>query len=204
MTRYAAIEGVDGAGKSTVAVLVSDALEERGHDVVRVREPGGTPAGEAIRAILLDSESNLSDWTEALLFAAARAELAATIVGPALEAGSIVISDRSVYSSLAYQGAGRGLPVDAVRSVNRSGLGGVWPDTVILLRLDPEHGLQREDEADRISLAGAELHRRVGRAYDELALEEADRFVVIEASQPVDEVVAAAVGALEERWRDVR
>ena len=200
MTRYAAIEGVDGAGKSTVAGRIAAVLEERGGEVVRVREPGGTAAGEAIRAILLDSESDLSDWTEALLFAAARAQLAATIVGPALGAGKTVISDRSVYSSLAYQGAGRGLPIDAVRAVNRQGLGDVWPDTVILLRLDPEQGLQREDEADRISLAGADLHRRVGLAYDGLAAAEPDRFVVIDASLPVDAVVSEAVAALGERW----
>jgi len=201
VTRYAAIEGVDGAGKSTVAARVATAFEERGAEVVRVREPGGTAAGEAIRAILLGSESDLSDWTEALLFAAARAQLAAAIVGPALGAGKTVISDRSVYSSLAYQGAGRGLPIDDVRSVNRQGLGEVWPDTVVLLRLDPEQGLQREDEADRISLAGADLHRRVGLAYDTLAAAEPDRFVVIDASLPIDVVAAHAVAALEERWR---
>ncbi|HSM01588.1 MAG TPA: dTMP kinase [Acidimicrobiia bacterium] len=200
MSRYAAIEGVDGAGKSTVAAGVAAALQERGHDVVRVREPGGTAAGEAIRAILLATDSELSDWTEALLFAAARAQLAAAIVGPALESGKVVVSDRSVYSSLAYQGAGRGLPIDAVREVNRAGLGDVWPDTVILLRLDPEHGLQREDEADRISLAGARLHDRVARAYDELAEAEPGRFVVIDGSMPVDEVIRAATEALRERW----
>lgn len=200
MTRYAAIEGVDGAGKSTVASELATVFEGRGHDVVRVREPGGTPAGEAIRAILLGTESDLSDWTEALLFAAARSQLASSIVAPALAAGKVVISDRSVYSSLAYQGAGRGLPLDAVREVNQSGLGGVWPDTVILLRLDPERGLQREDEADRISLAGAELHRRVGLAYDALAEGEPDRFVVIDGSLAVDEVIASAVAALDERW----
>ena len=200
MSRYAAVEGVDGAGKSTVASRLASVLEDRGHDVVSVREPGGTTAGEAIRAILLATDSDLADWTEALLFAAARAQLAATIVGPALDAGKTVISDRSVYSSLAYQGAGRGLPLEEVREVNQSALGERWPDTVILLRLDPEHGLRREDEADRISLAGADLHRRVGRAYDDLAATEPERFVVIDASLPLDEVVDAAVVGLEERW----
>jgi dTMP kinase len=201
VTRYAAIEGVDGAGKSTVAALVATALEDRGHEVVTVREPGGTSAGEAIREILLDADSDLADWTEALLFAAARSQLATTIVGPALAAGKVVISDRSVYSSLAYQAAGRGLPIDAVRHVNRAGLGGVWPDTVVLLRLDPDRGLQREDEADRISLAGVELHRRVAAAYDELAAAEPDRFVVIDGSLAVEDVVAAALETLEERWQ---
>lgn len=201
MTRYAAIEGVDGAGKSTVASGLAAAFEERGVDVVRVREPGGTPAGEAIRSILLGSTSELADWTEALLFAAARAQLAASIVAPALAEGQTVISDRSVYSSLAYQGAGRGLDLDAVRKVNEAGLRGVWPDTVVLLRLDPEHGLAREDEADRISLAGAELHRRVAEAYERLAAAEPERFVVIDASGTIDEVVGSALSALDRRWQ---
>ena len=201
MTRYAAIEGVDGAGKSTVASGVATTLEQRGIEVVRVREPGGTPAGEAIRSILLESSSDLADWTEALLFAAARAQLASSIVGPALAAGKTVISDRSVYSSLAYQGAGRGLDLEAVRRVNETSLQGVWPDTVLLLRLDPDHGLAREDEADRISLAGADLHRRVAEAYGWLAESEPDRFVVIDASGSIDEVVGSAMAALDGRWR---
>ncbi|MDP2623918.1 MAG: dTMP kinase [Actinomycetota bacterium] len=200
MTRYAAIEGIDGAGKSTVAAGVAEALEVRGLEVVRVREPGGTLAGEAIREILLGSTSELADWTEALLFAAARSQLAASIIAPALAAGSIVVSDRSVYSSLAYQGAGRGLDLDAVRRVNEAGLGEVWPDTVVLLRLDPVRGLAREDEADRISLAGAELHRRVAAAYDDLAAAEPERFVVIDGSMTIDEVIAAAIEALDSRW----
>lgn len=200
MTRYAAIEGIDGAGKSTVAAGVAAALEVRGLEVVRVREPGGTLAGEAIREILLGSTSELADWTEALLFAAARSQLAASIIAPALAAGSIVVSDRSVYSSLAYQGAGRGLDLDAVRRVNEAGLGEVWPDTVVLLRLDPVRGLAREDEADRISLAGAELHRRVAAAYDDLAAAEPERFVVIDGSMTIDAVIAAAIEALDSRW----
>jgi dTMP kinase len=200
LTRYAAIEGIDGAGKSTVAAGVAATLEQRGLEVVRVREPGGTPAGEAIREILLGSASDLADWTEALLFAAARSQLAASIIAPALAAGSIVISDRCVYSSLAYQGAGRGLDLDAVRRVNEAGLGEVWPDTVMLLRLDPVRGLAREDEADRISLAGAELHRRVAAAYDDLAASEPERFVVIDGSRSIDEVIGAAIEALDSRW----
>lgn len=200
MTRYAAIEGIDGAGKSTIAARVAAALEERGFEVIRVREPGGTPAGEAIRGIVLGSDSELADWTEALLFAAARAQLAASIIAPALAAGKAVISDRSVYSSLAYQGVGRGLDLDAVRRVNEAGLGGVWPDTVVLLRLDPEKGLAREDQADRISLAGVELHLRVAQAYDALAAAEPERFVVLEGSDSVEAIVGATIEALGSRW----
>ncbi len=200
MTRYVAFEGVDGAGKSTSARLVADRLIAIGHELVHVREPGGTRAGEAIREILLGPDSHPDPWAEALLFAAARSQLASEIVGPALAAGTTVVSDRSVYSSLAYQGAGRGLGVEAVRMVNEAGLQGVWPDTVILLRVAPDRGLAREDEADRISVAGLELQERVAAAYDEFVVAEPERFVVLDADGGVDEVVRASLSALGERW----
>ena len=200
MSRYVALEGVDGAGKSTVARLVADRLIEIGHDVVHVREPGGTRTGEAVREILLGSESQPGLWAEALLFAAARSQLAAEIIGPALEADKTVVSDRCVYSSLAYQGAGRGLGIDEVRRVNEAGLQGVWPDTVILLRVAPQRGLAREDEADRISIEGLELQQSVASAYDELAAAESDRFVVVDGDLEVDEVVRLSLAALGERW----
>ncbi len=200
MTRYVAFEGVDGAGKSTIARLVADRLMDIGHDVVHVREPGGTPTGEAIREILLGPDSQPDPWAEALLFAAARSQLASQIVGPALAADKTVVSDRCVYSSLAYQGAGRGLGVEAVRMVNEAGLQGVWPDTVVLLRVAPERGLAREDEADRISVTGLELQKRVAAAYESFATAEPDRFVVLDAAAGVDEVVRASLAALGERW----
>lgn len=199
MSRYVAVEGIDGAGKSTVCRLVGASLEERGFTVVTVREPGGTETGEAIRQILLHGDP-LADWTEALLFAAARAQLAARTIAPALAAGNVVLSDRSVYSSLAYQGGGRRLGVAEVREVNRAGLGGVWPDTVVLLRIETSTGLDREQGVDRISGEGLEFQRRVAEAYDALAASEPDRFVVVEAERPLDEVVAEIVAALEKRW----
>lgn len=200
MSRYVAFEGVDGAGKSTVARLVADRLMEIGHDVVHVREPGGTKAGEAIREVLLGPHSNPGPWAEALLFAAARSQLAFEIVGPALDAGKTVVSDRSVYSSLAYQGVARGLGLDRVRAVNEAGLGGVWPDTVVLLRLEAEAGLAREDEADRISVEGIELQRKVADGYERLAAEEPDRFVVVDARSGIQAIVADVLKALGERW----
>ncbi len=200
MTRYVAFEGVDGAGKSTIARLVGGRLMEMGHDVVHVREPGGTRAGEAIREILLGPDANPGIWAEALLFAAARSQLAGEIIGPALADGKTVVSDRSVYSSLAYQGAGRGLGVESVRLVNEAGLGGVWPDTVVLLRVAPERGLAREDQADRISFEGIELQQRVAAAYERFAEEEPDRFVAVDAEQGVDTVVDLVLQALEARW----
>lgn len=200
MTRYIAFEGVDGAGKSTIARLVADRLMDVGHKVVHVREPGGTRAGEAIREILLGPDSNPGPWAEALLFAAARSQLAHEIVGPALERGSTVVSDRSVYSSLAYQGYARGLGIERVRMVNEVGLGGVWPDTVVLLRLDPAAGLAREDETDRISVEGLALQQRVADGYDLLVEADPDRFVVADATDPVEDVVEDVMKVLGERW----
>lgn len=198
--RYAAIEGVDGAGKTSVARAIAEALTAQGEDVLWVREPGGTEVGEAIRHVLLTSAVDLRHWPEALLFAAARSQLAAEVVGPALDAGRTVISDRSVYSSLAYQGGGRGLGVDVVRTVNAAGLGDVWPEVVVLLRVDPAAALDREDEADRISVEGLALQQRVAAVYEELAAAEPERFVVLDGSAPLQDVTAAALEALRERW----
>jgi dTMP kinase len=200
VTRYVAFEGVDGAGKSTVAHQVAAQLRDLEHDVVEVREPGGTRTGEAVREIVLGTGCLPDPWSEALLFAAARSQLASEIIRPALLAGQTVVSDRSVYSSLAYQGAARGLGVAEVRSVNAAGLQGVWPDTVILLRLAPDRGLAREDEADRISIEGLELQESVAAAYETFASEEADRFVVVDAGAGIDEVVRQSMKVLDDRW----
>ncbi|HLA67542.1 MAG TPA: dTMP kinase [Acidimicrobiia bacterium] len=196
MIRYVAVEGIDGAGKSTVAAAITASFEAAGLEVVTVREPGGTVTGEAIREILLDRSDPLDGWTEALLFAAARAQLAARVIGPALAAGRIVVSDRCVYSSLAYQGAGRGLGIDRVRAVNEAGLRGVWPERVVLLRVAADTGLARERQADRISREGLGLQERVAEAYDALAAAEPDRFVVVDASRPFAAVVADAIAAV--------
>jgi len=198
--RYVAFEGVDGAGKTTVAARVAERLRSRGFDVLSVREPGGTPTGEAIREILLGLGKVVGDWAEALLFAAARSQLAAEVVGPALAAGRGVVSDRSVYSSLAYQGGARGLGIDEVRRVNAAGLGGVWPETVVLLRLDPGRGFAREEEANRISEAGLAFQARVAEAYDLLAAEEPARFVVVDAGLGLEAVVAEAEAEVLRRW----
>ncbi|HUG74657.1 MAG TPA: dTMP kinase [Acidimicrobiia bacterium] len=198
--RYVAFEGIDGAGKSTVCRRVADGLEAAGWRTMVVREPGGTDVGEALRSVLLDHPGHVDDWAEALLFAAARAQLVTELVGPALAEGRTVLSDRSVYSSLAYQGGGRGLGIDLVRQVNEVGLRGVWPEVVVLLRLEPESGLEREDGADRISSEGIALQQRVAAAYDALAAEESERFVIVDARDPLDDVVEAVLAELERRW----
>lgn len=194
--RYVALEGIEGAGKSTVAAALAAAIEATGATVVSVREPGGTAAGERIRDLLLDPEALLVPWAEALLFAAARSELAAEVVAPALAAGAWVVSDRTVYSSLAYQGGARGLGIGAVRAVNEAGLGGVWPDLVVLLEVDAATGLERQAVADRIGAEGPGFQREVAAAFASLAADDPGRFLVVDASQPVDAVVAAILDHL--------
>lgn len=190
--RYVAFEGIEGAGKSTIVRHLAERLREAGIAPVVVREPGGTPAGERIRKVLLDRGGEVSPWTEALLFAAARAQLAADVIGPALDAGEVVLGDRSVYSSLAYQGGGRGLGVDAVRAINEPGLGEVWPGRVVLLRVEPGTGLRRERGRDRIGAEGLAFLQRVAGAFDALAAAEPDRFVVLDAGRPLAAVLADA------------
>ncbi len=194
--RYLAVEGVDGAGKTTIAGALVAALEARGEDVLPVREPGGTPTGEAIRRVLLHSDDLVAAWTEAMLFAASRAQLAAEVIGPALQAGKVVVSDRTVYSSLAYQGGARGLGIEKVRRVNEAGLQGVWPDHVLLLQVDAAAALDREDAADRISVEGVALQRKVSEAYGQIAAAEPGRFTVIDASRPIEEVISDAIAAV--------
>ncbi len=197
---YIALEGIEGTGKSTIAARLAGHLEQRGIDVIRVREPGGTATGERIRHVLLDPGGLVAPWSEALLFAAARAQLAAELVGPALRSGKWVVSDRSVYSSLAYQGGGRGLGVAEVRRVNSPGLGEVWPEMVVLLRLDAVTGLARQHDADRIGGEGIDFQTTVGKVFDDLAAAEPERFVVVDASKAIETVWAAVLEQVEKRW----
>ena len=197
---YIAFEGIEGAGKSTVAERVGARLEADGLQVVRVREPGGTTVGESIRQILLSHELAPEPWTEALLFSAARAQLATEIVGPALEDGAWVLSDRTVYSSLAKQGAGRTLGIEEVRSVNEPGLLGIWPSMVILLAVEPDEGLARQAIGDRIGDEGVRFQQAVADGFAAVAASEPDRFVIIDTSAPLDEVVEAAYREMRARW----
>lgn len=188
MSLYLAIEGVDGAGKTTVCQAVAERLRAGGATVTEVREPGGTSTGEAIRSLLLYG-GDMAPWTEALLFAAQRAQLATELVGPALEKGEVVVSDRSYYSSLAYQGGARGLGVDTVRTVNEAGLDGVLPDVVVVLWLDPDHALSRQDGVDRIGGEGDRFQREVADTYRKLAADDSDRVHLVDAARPLDDVV---------------
>ena len=192
-SRYVAFEGIEGAGKSTVARHVAAGLAEAGRDVVRVREPGGTEVGEAVRSILLDGEHHPNARSEAALFAAARAQLVGEVVTPALDRGAWVISDRSAYSSLAYQAGGRGIDLDQVRTLNHIAIDGVWPGHVVLLRLDPSIGLERQAVGDRIGDEDLAFHTAVADTFDRLADLEPERFVVVDATEDIDAIVATVL-----------
>lgn len=194
--RYIAFEGIEGAGKSTVARQVADHLRNKGDEVMLVREPGGTQVGERIRQILLGDGEAPSPLAEAALFAASRAQLVHSIVRPALVAGSWVISDRTAYSSLAYQAIGRGLDLDSIRKLNDIAIGGLWPETVVLLRVETGEGLARQAVDDRIGGEAATFHQSVAAGFDALATAEPDRFVVVDAAQPIAAVVAAVIERL--------
>jgi dTMP kinase len=197
--RYIALEGIEGTGKSSVALRLAEHLRAGGRQVIVVREPGGTPPGEGIRDLLLHGD-DMEPWTEALLFAAQRAQLAAEVVRPALAAGTWVISDRSVYSSLAYQGGGRGLGVEQVRAVNAAGLLGTWPELVVLLEIDPAIGLSRQRVADRIGAEGVRFQQRVADTFEALAEAEPDAFRSVAADRPLEEVAASVIALVEDRW----
>jgi dTMP kinase len=200
--RLIAFEGVEGAGKSTQLALLRQALSARAREVVVTREPGGTPAGERVRSLLLDPAVELHPRAEALLFAAARAELVEAVIRPALERGAVVLCDRYLDSSLAYQGAARGLGQGPVEEVNRFATGGLLPDLVVLLDLDPASGLRRRAGAlDRIEAQDLGFHRRVRQAFRDLAAADPARFFMVDAATPVpevaDQIQAAALALLE-------
>jgi dTMP kinase len=189
--RLIAFEGVEGAGKSTQLELLRRTLDGRSREVVVTREPGGTPAGERIRALLLDPQLELHPRAEALLFAAARAELVENVIRPALERGAVVLCDRYLDSSLAYQGEARGLGRDPVEQVNRFATGGLLPDLVVLLDLDPADGLRRRSrDPDRIEAQDLDFHRRVREAFRDLAAADPGRFAVVDATAPAPEIAA--------------
>jgi len=194
---FIVFEGGDGSGKSTQMALIADFLAARGFDIVRTREPGGTEIGEKIRKILLDpANGEMQDVAEMLLYAAARAQLTRELVLPALEAGKVVLCDRWVLSSLVYQGEVRGLG-GAVAEVNEFATGGLEPDLLILLDIDPEVGLARagRDGVDRLESEGVAWHRRVREAYLEHA-KNMKNAVVVDASgraEQIHEVIIAEV-----------
>jgi dTMP kinase len=196
-----AFEGGEGSGKTTQARLVAIWLRELGYDVVTTHEPGATKIGMRLRALLLDtSHTGMSPHAEALMYAADRAEHVASVIAPALDRGAIVITDRYVDSSLAYQGAGRNLPVEDIASFNWWATGGRVPDLTILLDMDPMAGLRRRTRsADRLEAEPEEFHQRVRAGFLKLARADPGRYLVLDADRPQDEVTRS----IEERIRDL-
>ena len=199
------LEGIDGAGKTTLATGLLAALRERGIDAELLREPGGVELSERVRELVKDPGLEVDPRAEALLYAAARAQLVAERVRPALMDGRWVLLYRFVDSSLAYQGAGRALGVGAIRAINDFGTGGLRPDRTLLLRIDPARGRARaagRDEApDRLEREAGEFFAAVAAAYDDLAASEPERVRVIDASLAPGEVLGAALAALADLAR---
>ena len=187
------VEGLDGAGKTT---LISGLARSLG--AVVLREPGGVELSERIRELVADPSLSVDPRAEALLYAAARAQLVASRLRPLLAGGETVLLDRFVDSSLAYQGGGRALGVEQIRALNAFATDGLSPDRTLLLRIESERGLARiaGREADRLERAGGEFFARIAQTYDELAAAEPERFIVLDAAQPPETVLSEALKAL--------
>jgi dTMP kinase len=187
-------EGIDRSGKTTQARMLTDALGER---ALPVREPGGTPMGERLRELLKDPAVEMSARTEALLFAAARAQLVERVVRPALESGLVVVSDRFLDSSLAYQGEARGLGVEEVARVNEWAVAGLKPDVTFLLALSPEDAAARTAGTDRFEGEGVGFQRKVQEAYERMAAKDPARWRRVAANRPPEEVHAEVLAVVE-------
>ncbi|BCW81512.1 dTMP kinase [Arthrobacter sp. NicSoilC5] len=199
---FIAFEGGDGAGKSTQAARLAAALESRGYTVLRTREPGGTPVGEKLRSLVLDhGNGEIDAHTEALIFAASRAAHATQVIRPALGRGEIVLTDRYIDSSVAYQGAGRDLGQDAVRSLNEWATSGLQPHLTVLLDVDPQLGRTRRtaDQAaeDRLESEADEFHTRIRDAFLELAARRPASYLVLPAHLPVDDLAARILAKVD-------
>lgn len=194
---FITFEGGDGAGKTTQAELLASWIAERGIEVVRTREPGGTRLGVALRELLLHGD-HVDARAEALLYAADRAQHVATVVRPALERGAAVVQDRYIDSSLAYQGAGRPLDAAQVRRISEWATDGLWPHLTVLLDVDPALAVERREQdggrADRLEAEAREFHRAVREGFRALAAADPDRYLVLDAARPVDQLHADIVG----------
>lgn len=197
---FIAFEGGDGAGKSTQAARLAGVLEARGMTVLRTREPGGTPIGEKLRSLVLEhGHGHIDAHTEALIFAASRAAHASQMIRPALERGEVVLTDRYIDSSVAYQGAGRNLGTDAVRSINEWATSGLQPDLTVLLDVHPADGRSRRTAAeDRMESEADDFHARIRQAFLDLAAARPDSYLVLEARQSVDELAARILDRVDQ------
>ncbi|MCQ2544833.1 MAG: dTMP kinase [Clostridia bacterium] len=199
---FITFEGGDGSGKSTQITILKQNLEKAGKEVLITREPGGTEISEKIREIILDkNNSEMDDMTETMLYAAARAQLVAQVIKPAIEEGKVVICDRFVDSSIAYQGYGRNLG-DSVNIINSFAIGDCMPDMTVLLKVNPREGNRRisvrNEERDRIELASEEFHQKVYEGYLELEKKYSDRIVGIEATDTIENIAAVIIDRVNE------
>jgi dTMP kinase len=194
---FITLEGIDRSGKTTQAALLAEAL---GPQTLLLREPGGTEAGERIRALLRDGALKLAAGTELLLFNAARAQLVDEVVGPALEQGRDVVCDRFIDSTVAYQGVARGLGAERVEELTGLVVGSCVPDLTVLLRIDPERAFSRQAELDdRFEAEGIDFQRQVAEAYDELARRHPERIVVVDGERSPEDVHAEVLRVVQER-----
>ena len=200
--RLITIEGLDGAGKTTLAASLCEALGARGLDVRLLREPGGVPVAERIRELVKDPQLLIAPRAEALLYAAARAQLVEEEIAPLLEQGTWVLLDRFIDSSLAYQGAGRGLGVEEVRAINEFGTGGLLADRTLVLTIDPASGLaraqSRAEPPDRLEQEHQAFFEAIAAAYAQLAATEPERVRAIDATDPPKTVLDAALAELRD------
>ena len=202
---FITLEGPEGSGKTTAVEAAVKALQEKGYEIVRTREPGGTPIAEEIRNVILDKKNTAMDpRTEALLYAASRRQHLVEKVWPALKEGKIVICDRYLDSSLAYQGGARGLGVDNILNINLFATENTWPDLTLLFDLDPKIGLERisknaNREVNRLDLEKIDFHNKVRNTFLELAKRYPDRFIIIDASKSQEEVAKATLDAILSR-----
>ena len=189
--RLIALEGPDGSGKTTQIELLEKHLKKSGYEVVRTREPGGTEISEKIREIILDNDnSNMSYMCEALLYAASRAQLVSEVIKPALCAGKIVICDRFVYSSMVYQGVGRGLGMERIKSINEVALDGLEADLIFMITIPYEEGLKRkkmQQILDRLENSGSDFHKKVFEGYLDIC-ERYDKIEVIDGNRDVQQI----------------
>lgn len=198
---FIALEGVEGSGKSTQARLLAGALRELGVEAVVTREPGGTVAGEAIRAVALDKDLHLDAVAELMLMLAARSVFVSEVVKPALAEGRVVLTDRFELSTFAYQGGGRGLPLDRIKEINDMATEGIRPDLCLVLDVEVEEGRARgrSSARDRIEKEDVEFHRRVSDAYHQLAVSEPN-VALVDGRGEIEEVFAAVWKALSMRF----
>ncbi len=196
-SNYIAFEGIDGSGKTSIIENLSDILNSQNKEHTIVREPGGTSVGEGIRKLLLSHDYQVNPLAEALLFCAQRSQLIEEVVLPSLNNGVVVLSDRSAYSSVAYQGEGRGLGYEKIYQLNDISIQSNWPERVVLLDIDPEVSLSRQQVADRIGSDKVEFFQKVRKGYLNLAEEFKDSFLILNAENNIEVNIEAICNWLE-------